>query len=107
MSLDAIVIEVAVPLLAFAIPVEVAAPIAVLASVIVASIVVAQDFRHIQLRSAARLILSTLLGLPLGLFLLETVPSSVGRGGRRSTRQVSAPNERMSVRLARQEPHGV
>lgn len=61
---------VAVPLLTFWISLQAAAPLAVLASVTVALIVVAQDWRHIDLRSAAGLLVSTLLGLPLGLFLL-------------------------------------
>lgn len=61
---------IAVPLLAFFISVRVAAPLAVLVSITIAAIVVAQDWRHIHLRSAAWLIVSTLLGIPLGLLLL-------------------------------------
>ena len=64
---------VAVPLLAMLVPVEVAAPVAVLVSVTVAAIVVAQDWRHIHVRSAGRLVLATLVGTPLGLLLLEAV----------------------------------
>lgn len=63
---------VAVPLLTFWIPLQSAAPLAVLASVTVALIVVAQDWRHIHLKSAAGLLASTLLGLPLGLWLLTS-----------------------------------
>jgi uncharacterized membrane protein YfcA len=65
---------VAVPLLALVIPVEVAAPLAVLVSVTVAAVVVAQDHRHIRFRSAGRLVLATVPGLPLGLLLLTAVP---------------------------------
>ena len=65
---------VAVPLLALALPVEVAAPIAVLASITVALIVVVQDWRAIHARSAGWLVLSTFAGIPLGLWLLKTVP---------------------------------
>jgi uncharacterized membrane protein YfcA len=64
---------VAVPLLAFLIPVKVAAPIAVLLSITIAAVIVAQDWREIHFRSAGWLILSTLFGLPLGLFMLTTV----------------------------------
>src|ERR1700736_4745322 len=64
---------VAVPLLALLMPVEVAAPLAVLVSITVAGIVVVQDWHHIQVRSAGWLILSTLFGIPLGLFLLTAV----------------------------------
>ena len=68
---------VAVPLLAFILPVEVAAPVAVLVSITVAAIIVARDWRHVQLRSATWLLLSTLFGLPIGLVLLRSVPESI------------------------------
>lgn len=61
---------IAVPLLAFFMPVRVAAPLAVLASITIAAIVVVQDWRHIHLRSTAWLVFSTMFGIPLGLFLL-------------------------------------
>jgi uncharacterized membrane protein YfcA len=64
---------VAVPLLVLFIPVEVAAPAAVLVSVTVAGIILAQDWREVHVRSARRLVLSTLLGIPFGLLLLTTV----------------------------------
>src|SRR5580693_5965394 len=68
---------VAVPLLALAIPVEIAAPVAVLASITVALIVVAQDWRSIHLRSAVWLVVPTLFGIPLGLLVLKTVPEAI------------------------------
>lgn len=68
---------VAVPLLALAIPIEVAAPVAVLVSVTVALLIVARDWRSIHLRSAVWLVLPTLLGIPLGLLLLRTVPEPI------------------------------
>jgi uncharacterized protein len=61
---------VAVPLLAFWIPLPVAAPLAVLVSITVAGIVVVQDWKKIHLRSASWLVFSSLLGIPLGLLLL-------------------------------------
>lgn len=61
---------IAVPLLAFCMPVKVAAPLAVLVSITIAAVVVIQDWRHIHWRSAGWLVLSTLLGIPLGLLLL-------------------------------------
>jgi uncharacterized protein len=72
---------VAVPLLALLIPVEVAAPVAVLVSVTVAGIVVAQDWRKIHLRSARRLVLSTMAGIPIGLLMLTAVAEPVVKGG--------------------------
>jgi uncharacterized membrane protein YfcA len=63
---------VAVPLLAFCIPLKVAAPLAVLVSITIAGIVVAQDWEKIHLLSAGWLVLSTLFGIPLGLLLLTS-----------------------------------
>lgn len=71
---------IAVPLLAFCIPVPVAAPLAVLVSITIAAVVVIQDWRHIHLRSAGWLILSTLLGIPLGLFVLTNAPEHLIKG---------------------------
>jgi uncharacterized membrane protein YfcA len=65
---------IAVPLLAFVLPVEVAAPVAMLVSITVALVVVIQDWRHIRLRSAVWLVCSTIVGIPLGLLLLRRVP---------------------------------
>jgi uncharacterized membrane protein YfcA len=64
---------VAVPLLALVIPVEVAAPLAVLLSITVAGIVLVQDWHHVHIASAWRLILATLPGIPLGLLMLTSV----------------------------------
>lgn len=61
---------VAVPLLAIRIPITVAAPLAVMLSVIVAAVVIAQDWRHVEVRSASGLILSSLPGIPVGILLL-------------------------------------
>jgi uncharacterized protein len=68
---------IAVPLLALLIPVEVAAPLAVLFSITVAAVVVLQDWHRIHLGSAWRLVLSTLFGIPLGLLVLATVAEPV------------------------------
>lgn len=68
---------IAVPLLALTLPVQVAAPLAVLVSITVAIVVVIQDWRSVHVRSAGWLVLSTLFGIPLGLLLLKSVPESV------------------------------
>jgi uncharacterized membrane protein YfcA len=70
---------VAVPLLALLIPVTVAAPLAVLLSVTVAAVVLAQDWRHVHLGGAWRLVLATLPGIPLGLWLLTAAPEPPSR----------------------------
>ncbi|HVC18156.1 MAG TPA: sulfite exporter TauE/SafE family protein [Rhodanobacter sp.] len=68
---------VAVPLLAFVMPVELAAPLAVLVSITVAVVAIAQDWRHIHLRSAGWLVLSTLVGMPLGLLALHRMDARI------------------------------
>ena len=70
----------AVPLLAFCIPLEVAAPLAVLVSITVAGIVVAQDWKHIHVRSTGWLVFSTLFGIPLGLLLLTSSHQRIVKG---------------------------
>jgi uncharacterized protein len=71
---------VAVPLLALTLPVQVAAPLAVLVSITVAVVVVVQDWRNVHVRSAGWLVLSTLFGIPLGLLMLKTVPEAIIKG---------------------------
>ena len=71
---------IAVPLLAFLLPVKTAAPIAVMASIAVALIIVVQDWSKIHVRSAARLALPTMLGIPVGLMLVTAVAESIVKG---------------------------
>jgi uncharacterized protein len=63
---------VAVPLLALYLPLKIAAPLAVLISITIAAVVVAQDWRKIHLRSTGWLFGSTLAGIPIGLWLLTS-----------------------------------
>lgn len=75
---------VAVPLLALVIPVEVAVPLAVLISIVVAAIVVLQDREQIHFESAKGLVLYALLGIPLGVLILRDVAPygvKLGLGG--------------------------
>ncbi len=62
----------AVPLLALRLPLGIAAPLAVLISITIAAVVVAQDWRKIHLRSTGWLVFTTLFGIPLGLLLLTS-----------------------------------
>jgi uncharacterized protein len=63
---------IAVPLLALRLPVNVAAPLAVLISITVAAVIIAQDWHKVHLGSAGWLVVSTLFGIPLGLMLLTS-----------------------------------
>jgi uncharacterized membrane protein YfcA len=67
---------IAVPLMALIMPVTVAAPVAVLVSITVAAVVVVQDWRSIHFRSAARLVAASVVGTPIGLLLLVSLPEA-------------------------------
>jgi hypothetical protein len=62
----------AVPMLALRIPLRQATPLAVLVSITIAAMVVVQDWKKIHLRSTGWLLLPTLAGIPLGLWLLKS-----------------------------------
>jgi len=62
----------AVPLLVLRLPLEIAAPLAVLISITIAFVVVAQDWRRIHVLSTGWLMFATLFGIPLGLLLLTS-----------------------------------
>jgi uncharacterized protein len=68
---------VAVPLLALFMPIEIAAPLAVLLSITIALIVVLQDREHVEVRTAGWLVAPTLGGIPLGVLLLTRVNEHV------------------------------
>ncbi len=61
---------IAVPLLAFWIPLREAAPLALLFSMTVASVVIVHDWKKIHFSSATGLVLASLPGLPIGMLLL-------------------------------------
>ena len=63
---------IAVPLLAFFMPLQVATPLAVLLSITIAAIVVVQDWNRIHFRSAGWLIGSSAVAIPLGIWLLSS-----------------------------------
>jgi uncharacterized membrane protein YfcA len=71
---------IAVPLLALRLPLEIAAPLAVLISISIALIVVAQDWRKIHMRSTGWLMFATVFGIPLGLALLTSSHQAVVKG---------------------------
>lgn len=61
---------IAVPLLLFFLPIEVAVPLSVLISILIAGFVVVQDRKEIHFHSAKWLIFFAVLGIPIGLYLL-------------------------------------
>jgi uncharacterized membrane protein YfcA len=67
---------IALPLLALLMPIKAAVPLVVLLSTTVATVILLQDWRKVQVRSAAGLLLSTLFGIPLGLLGLTKLPEA-------------------------------
>lgn len=65
---------VAAPLLVFLMPMSAVAPLAALVSITVALMALVQDFSHIEGRSAWRLLLATVFGIPLGIWLVAHAP---------------------------------
>lgn len=61
---------VSVPLFSLFIPIDVAVPLAVMLSILVALVVVIQDHHQIHFNSAKWLIIFALLGIPLGILIL-------------------------------------
>ena len=61
---------IAVPLLILLIPIEIAVPLSVLISILIAAFVVIQDRKQIHFNSAKWLIIFAALGIPIGLLLL-------------------------------------
>jgi len=72
---------IAVPLLAFAMPVAIAAPLAVLVSVVVAAAIVVEDWSRIDFRSAGGLLATAFLGIPVGVWILAHVPERLVKLG--------------------------
>jgi uncharacterized membrane protein YfcA len=62
----------AVPLLAFCMPVQTAAPLAVLLSITVATVILIQDWKKIHFGSALSWLVATCFGIPMGLMLLTS-----------------------------------
>ena len=58
-------------------PIDVAAPLSVLVSITVAAIIILQDWKKIHVKSAGWLVLSTVFGIPLGLWLLTSVEEQI------------------------------
>jgi len=64
---------IAMPLLALIVPMTVATPVVAFLGPTIALILLVRDWRHVELKSTIRLILSTLAGIPLGLFYLKRI----------------------------------
>jgi hypothetical protein len=63
---------IAVPLLALVLPLRIVAPLIVLLSITIGTVVVIQDWRRVHLRSVVWLLVPAFLGIPLGIALLKS-----------------------------------
>lgn len=61
---------IAVPLFLFFLPTQVAVPLSVMLSIVIALVVVVQDFSKIHWKSAKYLVFYALIGIPFGLLIL-------------------------------------
>lgn len=64
---------IAMPLLALIVPMTVATPLVAFLGPTIALTLLAREWRHVEFKSTMRLTLSTLAGIPLGLFYLKRI----------------------------------
>lgn len=64
---------IAMPLLAVFLPIKIVTPLVALIAFTIASYIVIQDFRQIKFEKIWKLVISSILGIPLGLFYLKGV----------------------------------
>lgn len=62
---------VAMPLLAFAIDLNVARPLVALISLVVAVVILSRDWRSVHTQGTWRLIVAAILGIPVGMYVLD------------------------------------
>jgi uncharacterized membrane protein YfcA len=70
---------VAMPLLALFAPIQIASPLVGLANLTGIMIILAGNWRSVNLKAAWRLILACLIGIPIGLFFIKTANEKVVR----------------------------
>jgi uncharacterized membrane protein YfcA len=68
---------IAMPLLALMVGMQTATPLVALASSTIAATILLGAWRRVELKVVWRLILSTLVGIPIGLFFLKVAPEGV------------------------------
>ena len=68
---------VAMPLLALFIPIKTATPVVAIIAPTIAISLLIKEWRHIDLKSTLKLIISTLAGIPIGIFYLKSIPENI------------------------------
>jgi hypothetical protein len=69
------------PLLALVLGMQIATPLVAFGASTIALTILLGEWRSVDIKAAWRLILSSLVGIPIGLFFLKTAPESVIKGG--------------------------
>ncbi len=68
---------IAMPLLVLILGVKTAAPLVALVGIVIALVMLLREWRELDFKAAIYLILSTLAGIPLGLFFLKSTPEYI------------------------------
>ncbi len=71
---------IAMPLLALALPTKAAAPLVALTAVLIATVILLREWRHVVWKSATLLTVSGLLGVPLGVWILKFGDDRIVKG---------------------------
>ncbi len=70
----------AMPLLAFLVPLSFATPLVAMVSMTVTVAIVAADWRHMEFGATARLVIGAVFGIPLGIWLLTSLDERIVKG---------------------------
>jgi uncharacterized membrane protein YfcA len=70
----------AMPLLTLIVGIQTATPLVALVATTISLAILVESWRSVDLRASWRLVLSSVLGIPLGLWLLRAVPESIVKG---------------------------
>jgi uncharacterized membrane protein YfcA len=70
---------IAMPLLAMVVGMTTATPLVAMAASTIAIMILSRAWRDVNFRAAWRLVLSSLVGIPIGLYFLKTAPDSIVR----------------------------
>lgn len=71
---------VAMPLLALVAPIGIASPLVAFLSLLIGVIMLVMNWHNVDFRSAWRLILASMVGIPLGLYFLKSAPEALIKG---------------------------
>ena len=68
---------IAMPLLALVVGITTATPLVAMGASTIAIMILSRAWRDVNIRAAWRLVLSSLVGIPIGLYFLKTAPESI------------------------------